>query len=284
MNIPVIDSHLHIWDPKCISYPWLEGNSLLNRAYLPDEYFSSNPAVPIEGMVFVQCECDPVQFMSELEWVASIAAKDNRIRAIIPWAPLEQGEKVRPVLDRMKENRLVKGIRRIIEFEEDQLFCLRPDFIRGVQILAEYGYSFDINIAHHQMPQTIKLVEQCPEVSFILDHAGKPDIRNHVFNSWSENLKRLSEIPQVFCKISGLITEAAWHQWTVDELKPYIEQVVQCFGYDRIVYAGDWPVVLQAGSYTQWFEALAGVTADWQLAEQKKLFHDNAVRFYKLNE
>lgn len=282
MNLPIIDAHLHVWDPNNIYYPWLEENALMNREYLLHDYNNACLGLNIEKMVFVQCECSTSQYMQELQWVTDLAREDARIKAIIPWAPLEDGEKVRPILDQMVKNPLVKGIRRIIEFEKEPDFCLQPSFVRGVQILADYCFSFDINIAHHQMENTIKLVQQCPETLFILDHAGKPDIRNHLFESWSGNIKELSKMSNVYCKVSGLVTEADREHWTVEDLKPYILHILECFGWDRVAFGGDWPVMTQAAEYVQWVKALYDVVKKEPEENLKKLFHDNVIRFYRL--
>ena len=193
-----------------------------------------------------------------------------------------KGEDSRTFLEELKQYPLIKGVRRIIQFEDDLEFCLQPDFVKGVQILADYNLSFDICISHIQMANTIKLVDQCPDINFILDHIGKPDIKNQVLEPWVTELKTLSEFPNVGCKISGLITEADHEKWTKADLKPYIEHVINCFGFDRVLYGGDWLVVTLAGEYTQWIEALEWVLNSCSLDELKKLFHNNAIRVYKI--
>ena len=180
----------------------------------------------------------------------------------------------------MHQNSLVKGIRRIIQFETDIEFCLKPDFIRGVQMLPEYDFSFDLCIIHYQMANAIRLVEQCPEVKFMLDHIGKPDIKNKGYDPWRTEIKRLSRMKNVFCKISGLVNEADHDSWTVNDLKPYIDHVIDCFGFDRVVFGGDWPVVKLAGGHARWFEALNSIIGD--VRDTGKLFYQNADRFYRL--
>lgn len=208
INFPVVDTHLHLWDPSHLRYSWLDSNALLNKPYLPDHYRMACGPVQVEQMVFLQCECDFTQFMDEANWVTSLAHDDPRITGIVPWAPLEKGDDARSDLDRLAANPLIKGIRRIIQFEPDQEFCLRPDFVKGVQALPDYGLHFEICISHGQLANTIKLVQQCPNVQFILDHIGKPDIKNHMYEPWRQELKILAGFPNVWCKMSGLVTEA----------------------------------------------------------------------------
>jgi L-fuconolactonase len=281
-DFPVIDAHLHLWDPKEVDYPWLKDVPELNRAYLLSEYNEACGSVEVEAMAFLQCEADFTQALDEAKWVNRLAIEEPRIKTIIPWAPLEKGEDCRPFLDELKQMPLIKGIRRIIEFEEYPEFCLQPGFIRGVQILADYDYSFDICIQHHQMKNVIKLVEQCPKVDFVVDHIAKPDIIDHLFEPWKSDLKRLAEFPNVVCKMSGLVVEADLENWTKEDLKPYIDYVIECFGFDRLVFGGDWPVVTKAAALTSWIETLDWALTSYSEAEKKKLYHDNALRIYKM--
>jgi L-fuconolactonase len=278
----IIDSHLHLWDPKFLRYPWLDTIPLLNRAHLLNDYNKATEGLQVEKMIFVQCECLFSQCEKEAEWITQLAKQDKRIQGIVPWAPLEIGNKSREVLERYSENQLIKGIRRIIQFEPDPEFCLQPDFVNGVKMLADYNMSFDICISHPQMNRVINLVRQCPQVQFILDHIGKPDIKNQLFEPWKKEIKILAEFENVYCKVSGLVTEADMLQWKKDELKPYIEYVTDCFGIDRIVFGGDWPVVCQAAEYKKWVEALDWALTGFNEDELKKIYRENALRFYRL--
>ena len=149
-------------------------------------------------------------------------------------------------------------------------------------MLPSYDISFDICISHVQMANTIKMVGQCPGVTFILDHIGKPDIKEHVLEPWCTELKTLAEFPNVYCKVSGMITEADHERSTREDLKPHIDHVIGCFGFDRVMYGGDWPVVTLAGEYTRWMEALEWALDGCSPGELRKLFHDNALKVYKI--
>lgn len=279
---PIVDTHVHLWDPGHLRYPWLDDNALLNKPYLLEDYRRACGPVQVEKMVFLQCECDFAQFQQEADWVTSLAQQDPRLQGIVPWAPLEKGDAARPALEKLAQNPLIKGVRRIIQFEPDIEFCLQPDFVKGVQVLADYNLSFDICIFHPQLANTIKLVKQCPNVKFILDHIGKPDIKQHLLDPWRQEIQTLASLPNVWCKVSGLVTEADHEHWTEDDLKPYIDHVVSAFGFDRVIYGGDWPVAYQATEYPRWVETLAWAVSGCSEAELHKLFHDNAIAFYKL--
>ena len=282
-DFPIVDAHLHLWNVNKISYPWLESNPILNKSYLIDDYRQACDPVQVDKMVFIQAECDISQFALEAQWVTQCAREDSRIEGIVPWAPLEKGESARKELDVLARMPLVKGIRRIIQFEDDIEFCLRPSFVRGVQLLADYSFSFDICISHHQMANTIKLVQQCPEVRFILDHIGKPDIKNQLCEPWKQEIKALSAFENVWCKMSGLVNEADMENWTEKDVRPYIDHVIECFGFDRIIYGGDWPVALQATNYPRWVETLSRSVKNCSQSEKEKLFRDNAIKFYNLD-
>jgi L-fuconolactonase len=200
----------------------------------------------------------------------------------VPWAPLEEGDAARPALERLVREPLVKGIRRIIQFEPDPEFCLRPGFVRGVQLLAEFGLHFEICITHAQMENTIRMVRQCPGVRFILDHIGKPDIRAHVIEPWATHLGTLAAMPNVWCKMSGLVSEADHDGWTREDLEPYVDRVIDCFGFDRVMFGGDWPVATLATDYPRWVETLRWAVQGCSDAELRRLFRDNAISFYRL--
>ncbi len=283
LTFPIVDTHLHVWDPHYLNYPWLNGNALLNKPYLLEDFNRACGPVSVGRMVFLQCEVDFAQFMDEAQWVDSLADQDSRLQGIVPWAPLEKGDAARPDLERLASYPRVKGIRRIIQFEPDLDFCLRPDFVRGVQALPDYGLSFDICVDIRHLANTIEMVRQCPDVQFILDHIGKPRIKDQEIDPWREQIKTLAGFPNVWCKMSGLVTEADFQTWTKEQLKPYIDHVITCFDFDRVIYGGDWPVATQASEYPRWVETLLWAVKDCSDSELKKLFHDNAVSFYRLD-
>jgi L-fuconolactonase len=283
-DFPIIDTHLHLWDPKLIRYPWLDNVPLLNKPYLLADFNKACGAVRVEKMVFLQCECDFALYKREADWVTSLAQQDPRIAGIVPWAPLEKGEAAREELAELAKNKLIKGIRRIIQFEPNVEFCLQPDFVRGVQLLADFNLHFEICIkGDEQFANTLKLVRRCPDVTFILNHIGKPFIKERVFEPWKTHLRELAAMPNTWCKMSGLVTEADFKKWTMEDLRPYMDHVIECFGFERVMYGGDWPVAFQATEYPRWVETLCWAVQDASKAEQKKLFKENAVKCYRLN-
>ena len=282
---PVIDTHVHFWDPGRLRYPWLVDLPPLNHPHLPVDHQKATTGIPIEGLVFIQCEADVSQYREEARWVAELAQADPRLRGIVPWAPLEQGEGARSALEELARIPLVKGVRRIIQFEDDPGFCLQPGFVRGVQLLTEFGLSFELCIkGDEQFANILKLARRCPGVSFILDHIGKPFIKEGRRQPWASYLKQLADLPNTWCKISGLVNEAEWGSWDLVDLRPYLDHVLTSFGFGRVCFGGDWPVCTLATTYARWFDALREAVADCSEAEERGLFHDNAVAFYRLED
>jgi L-fuconolactonase len=213
--------------------------------------------------------------------VSKLAADEPRIRGIVAHAPLELGEGARPYLDALAKLPLVKGVRRLAQ-GEDVDFCIQPDFVRGVQLLTEYGFSFDHTIRHEQMEPTLRLAEQCPDVAFVLDHFGKPPVRAGELDPWRTHLRALASQPHVCCKLSGLATEADFESWTRDQLRPYIDVALDAFGAERVFYGGDWPVSTLAIGYRQWIDVLDWATQGLDDQSRRRLFADNAAAFYRL--
>jgi L-fuconolactonase len=279
---PIVDAHLHLWDPHHFRMSWLDGNDLLNRRYGLDEYRAHTEGLPIEAMVYLQVDVEPPYALLEAQWVAERAAEDPRLQAIVAWAPLEHGEQARSFLSALAAlDPRVKGVRRILQSEPAD-FCLESSFVRGVQLLPEYNLSFDICIHHGQLPAVIDMVRQCPETAFVLDHIAKPDIKGHALDPWRAGMRDLAAFPNVVCKISGMVTEADNDAWSADDLRPYVEHVLEVFGEDRVLFGGDWPVMLLASDYRRWVDTLDGLTSGLSDDARRKLWAGNARRFYRL--
>jgi L-fuconolactonase len=283
ITMPIVDAHVHLWDPEYIRIPWLDTSALLNQRYALDEYRQHTDGIDVAAFVYVQVDAAPAYGLIEAQWVADQARADPRLQAIVAWAPIADGLRARSYLDALvRIDPRIKGVRQLLQGESDPAFCLRPDFIRGVRLLAEYGLSFDICIYHHQLTSVVELVRQCPDVSFMLDHLGKPGVAAGLHEPWRAQIVELAALPNVICKVSGLVTEADHQSWQRADLAPYLEHVLAAFGEDRVAFGSDWPVVLLAGGYRRWVETLRELTAQLAPAAQQKLWADNARRFYRL--
>lgn len=282
-DFPLIDAHVHLWDPTHFRMEWLDGNELLNRRYAVPEYREHSAGVQVEAYVYVEVGMAPHYTILEPHWVLERAKEDPRLKGIVAAAPVEYGDQVRAYLTALTAiSPLIKGVRRITQGEKDPKYCLQPAFIKGVQILPDFNLSCDLCINHTQLEGTIELVKQCPKTQFMLDHIAKPNIKEHILEPWREQMKQMAALPNVVCKVSGVVTEADRDHWIVADLKPYIEHVLEVFGEDRVVFGGDWPVALMASKYDRWVKTLDELTAGLKPAAKKKLFADNARRFYRL--
>lgn len=282
IDFPITDTHLHLWDTTKFRYPWLDDIPALNRTFTLEDYNAACGDVKVEKMVFMQCECLPFQYLHEVEWITNLSLEDSRIKGIISRAPLEKGEEVRPEIELLKKNRLVKGVRRIIQTEPDLEFCLRPDFIRGVNLLADYDLTFDICISYIHSKNTIRFINKCPDVPMILDHIGKPDIKGKVLDPWRDEIAEISKYPNVFCKVSGMVTEADHQNWSINDLRQYIDHIINCFGFDRLMFATDWPVISLAAGIPLWVNTLDTILGGCSRVDLEKLFFRNAMNFYRI--
>ena len=283
-NVPIIDAHVHLWNPDVFPIPWLTQVPAINYPFGLPEYDEQTRTLPISGMVYVEVDVAPQFALLEVEHIVELATHNPRLLGIVAAAPVHYGEQVCVYLDALRKlGPLIKGVRRNLQGEHDLHFCLQPTFVQGVQLLAEYGYTFDICIRHEQLPAVAELVQQCPNVMFILDHCGKPNIREHKLDPWRADLKRLATLPNVWCKMSGLLTESDLQRWQFSDFVPYVTHVLEVFGEQRILFGGDWPVMLQAGSYTQWAEMVAQLITHLPEAAQRAILGENAQHFYRLD-
>jgi L-fuconolactonase len=282
-DFPIVDSHVHLCDPQRFDYPWMTSAPSLDRVVLPAHLTEAAGPVQVEHFVFVEVDVAMPQHVAEAEWVSQLAQSDLRLKGIVAALPLEKGPEVAPELDQLLALPELRSVRRLIQNQPDPDFCIRPGFIAGLKMLAPHDIAFDICIFHHHLPNTIEMVRQCPEVRFVLDHIGKPAIKEGLFEPWGENLRKLAELPNVHCKISGVVTEADHRSWTREQIRPYIAHAVECFGFDRIMFGGDWHVSELATTYPEWVEIVDWIVDGCSDDEKRKLFRDNAISFYRLD-
>ena len=281
MSVPaIVDSHVHLWNPAQLRYSWLDGLAALNRAFLPADFAAASATANVGKIIFVECGCEPAQSLAEANWISDLAKTEPWLKGIVAHASLEQGKAAREGLEKLASRPLVKGIRRNLQGENGADFCLRPEFIAGIQTLAEFNFTFDLCIRHEQLRGIAELVRRVPQVTFVLDHFAKPDVRHGKFEAWAADLKSLAASPNVVCKISGLATEADWQKWRPDDLKFYFERALECFGFDRVLFGGDWPVATLATSYHRWLETVQNYFSFATEIDRIKLFQTNTERIY----
>jgi L-fuconolactonase len=287
-NFPIIDTHLHIWDFYQLNYSAFKGHPLFGRSYQIEDYQRDCGELDIEAMVFLECYADfsstDGQYIEEIKFVEESSKRDPRIRGIVPMAPVEWGASVETILEEMRDNHpAVKGIRRIIEFDKDpRALALSGNFIEGVNRLAKFGYHFEINVNHTQMDIVKDFVKMVPDVRMILDHCGKPGIVEGAIEQYQNDVAELSKHPNLWIKLSDLPVEADHNNWTEDDLKPYIDATIESFGFDRTIYAGDYPICLQATTLSRWVEVLDEALSGCSHEELWNFYRENANKFYNL--
>ena len=275
-----IDSHMHFWDPGRLDYPWLENEPALNRPYGPERPDSGRHH--ISGVVFVEAGRRPEQCLAEVEWVDSLAQTRPGLLGIVAHAPVEDAAGRTEVLAALADRPLVVGVRRNIQ-DEAPGFALAAEFVRGVRSLARYGLAFDLCVRHWQLAEVAALVGQVPQVTFVLDHLGKPPVATGGRERWRDDLRRLAAHPNVVCKLSGLTTEADHATWDEADVLPYLRDALTVFGAERCMFGGDWPVATLATGYERWIDVVSAALADLPAADQEAVMSGTAQRVYQLN-
>lgn len=286
----IIDTHLHVWDMSQLRYSAFEANPRLNRSFHVEDYARDCGRLEVEAMVFIECYADfdseGGQYLEEVRFVEDEASRDARLRGIVPMAPLERGRDAMSMLEKIHESdHRVKGIRRIIEFDDDpRALALSDDFIEGVGLLEKYDWHFEINVNHTQMDIVREFVPRLPGVRMVLDHCGKPGIAEGALEQYRADLAELSQYPNLCVKLSGLPTRANADHWTVKDILPFIATTLDCFGPERTMFGGDYPICLRATTMQQWVDALDQAFAELGLSDSeiRKIYRDNANGFYRL--
>jgi L-fuconolactonase len=281
-NFPIVDSHVHLYDIGRLRYGWLEAAPKLKRTYLLDDFDRARGPVEVDKIVFAEVWVDPGLHLEEAAFVQSLADNDPRLCGMVAHAPLEKGPSVEADLISLQKYKILRGIRRLIEIERDPSFCLEPGFIAGLRLLPKYHLTFDICVKHWALTFGLELARRCPEVSFVLDHIGKPDIKHGLREPWWSQIREMARLPNVIVKVSGVITEADHARWNKEDVKPYIAHVLDEFGFDRVMYGSDWTVSELTHSYPTFVEILDEVIAGASEAEKRKVYRDTAIRTYRL--
>jgi len=279
----MIDSHVHFFDLACLRYPWLAAHPEINRSFDSEAFFDAALPARVEKLVFVEAAVAPGLNVAEARLVQEMAALEPRIAGIVAHAPVEKGAAVEEDLDALGALPALRGIRRLIQGEADPGICLEPNFVEGVRRLARHGLSFDLCVKSWALGYALELARRCPDVVFILDHIGKPDIRHGLLEPWWGQMRQLAALDNVYCKISGAITEARHPGWRPTDVLPYVAHSIECFGFGRVMFGGDWPVSALTHGYGTWLDFVTDVVKGSTEAEIQALFRGNAARLYRLD-
>jgi L-fuconolactonase len=273
-----IDAHQHFWNYSAREYDWIDDSMhRLRRDFLPQDLKSELGAHGFDGCVAVQTR----QSLQETEWLLDLAEKSPWILGVVGWVDLQAAD-VHSQLQKASRNPKLVGIRHIVQSEPDDRFLMRPDFLRGVAALGEFGLAYDILIYARHLPVAIEFVQCFPKQSFVLDHLGKPRIKAGEISDWADGIRQLASFQNVFCKLSGLITEADWQYWTAEQIIPYLDVAFEAFGPQRLMIGSDWPVCLVAGSYARAVQLVKDYVRRRAAASEDDVLGNNAASFYRL--
>ena len=274
----VIDAHHHFWRYNPREYGWISPEmGILRRDFLPVDLSREAGAAGVSGVVSVQAR----QTVEETRWLLELAKNHDFIRGVVGWAPLIS-DRLRADLEPLAANRKLRGLRHVLQDEADPHYMLREDFNRGIRQLKDLDLRYDILIYERHLPQSIELVDRHPNQIFVLDHVAKPRIGERVISPWRENLIELARRPNVYCKLSGMVTEADHQSWTPEQLRPYVEVALDAFGPRRLMFGSDWPVCLLACDYRRWYETVHDFSSKLSADEKARLFGATAVEAYGL--
>lgn len=273
-----IDAHQHYWRYNSKEYEWIdESMSAIRRDFLPEDLKPELQHNGFGGSVAVQTR----QTLEETRWLLELAEKSASILGVVGWVDLCSPE-VRSQLHSFAKNRKLVGIRHIVQGEPDDRFLLRPDFLRGISLLQEFDLAYDILIYTRHLAVAAEFVERFQRQRFVLDHLAKPPIKSGEIKLWAEGIRRLAAFPNVFCKLSGLVTEGDWERWTPEQVRPYLDVAFGSFGPERLMIGSDWPVCLVASSYTRVIELVKSYLDRYSSEVREAVMGGNAERFWRL--
>ncbi|MBM3838229.1 MAG: amidohydrolase [Verrucomicrobia bacterium] len=271
-----IDAHQHFWKYDAGEYLWItEEKNILRRDYLPEDLEKEQAKVQFDGSIAVQAR----QTLEESHWLLKLADRNDRIKGVVGWVDLGS-DRVVEQLETFAAHLKFVGVRHVVQDEPDDRFILRPEFLCGLEMLKRFDLTYDLLIYPRQLPAALEVVSRFPEQPFVLDHLAKPQIKDRVLSPWKEQIQELAAFPNVFCKISGMVTEADWRAWKPEDFTPYLDVVSETFGEDRLMVGSDWPVCLLAASYAEVVALARDYFKSLSEAARKKIFGENACKFY----
>jgi L-fuconolactonase len=273
------DAHHHLWTYSSAEYPWIaDGMTALRRDFLPAKLESEMRNAGVEAAVAVQA-CQTVE---ETRWLLRMAQLHPFIGGVVGWAPIASPD-FRDHLELLADSPRLKGLRHMLQDEPDDRYMLREYFQTGIAALRATGLVYDILIYSRQLPFATQLADRNPNQMFVLDHMAKPKIRTGEISPWREDIQELARRPNVFCKLSGMVTEADWNHWAIQDLRPYFEIALDSFGPERLLAGSDWPVCTLASGYGRWWATLREMVSGLSQSEQQNILGANAIRVYSLN-
>jgi L-fuconolactonase len=276
----IVDSHQHFWQIGRFDFPWMTAEvDVLCYDYLPTTLEPVLQRNNVRQTILVQAS----NSREETRWLLKLADENPFIAGVVGWVDL-QSEDVGTELMEFAAHPKFKGVRHLVEGEPANDWLAQPRVIHGLRELAERGLSYDLLVHSRHLKYAKTAVNECPELRFVIDHLAKPPIARAEIDEWARELKSFAIAPNVWCKLSGLVTEASWPNWRVEDFVPYVDKALECFGPQRMMFGSDWPVCLLAASYEQVIEVFQTLLADLSEADRDLIFSKNAAQFYRIDE
>jgi L-fuconolactonase len=273
-----IDSHQHFWRYRPETHGWIDGSmAVLKRDFLPPDLEPLLRSHGFDGCIAVQAS----QTLDDTRFLLSLAEHHPFILGVVGWVDLLSPELERQ-LEELARHPRFKGVRHIAQSEPDDAFLARADVVRGIAALEPFGLAYDILIYARQLPAAIELARRLPRQRFVLDHIAKPEIKGGRLSPWKERIQELASFPNVLCKVSGMVTEAAWRGFTAADFRPYLDVVLRAFGPERLMFGSDWPVCTLAADYGTVAGIVQGALAGHPAAEREAVLGGNAAHFYRI--
>lgn len=274
----IIDAHQHFWQLGRFDYPWMKSDvEVLYRDYLPEQLEPVLKENGVSSTVLVQAS----NSVSETRWLLELANTYPFIAGVVGWVDLESPE-VDQQLDEFTAYPKFKGVRHLVESEPDDDWLVRPAVLNGLRQVAGSGVTYDLLVHTRHLKHVARLADACPDLLMVIDHMAKPPIASREFDSWFRELKPVAANPNVYCKLSGLVTEAKWDSWHTDDLGPYVDAAFELFGPDRLMFGSDHPVCLLAASYARVLDSFHELSQDLPDDAHQQIFSRNAIDFYRL--
>ena len=274
----IIDSHQHFWQYNPVKHAWIDdAMAVVRKDFMPSDLAKVYQENGVDGCVAVEADQNP----AETDFLLKLASETNFIKGVVGWIDL-RSDSIESKLEARKSQEKLKGFRHVVQAEADHNFLLRPNFLRGVSLLEKHNYTYDILIFPHQLGATLEFVKRFPNQKFIIDHIAKPYIKDGFYDGWAVLMQEIAKQENVFCKLSGMITEADYNHWKPEQIHPYMDLVLEAFGANRLLFGSDWPVCLVAGNYSKVKGLVGHFISKLRAHEQQNIMGTNAIKFYNL--
>ncbi len=281
--IPIIDTHQHLWDLNILQLNWVRGAGELGKNHIMSDYLREAQGLNIARTIYMEVDALESQHEVEAEYVLDLCGRPDSPMAAAVVGGRPDDYRFKEYIDKLAHSPYFKGVRQVLHGNTKRCYSLSGEFLRGLQALGDLRLRFDLCMRPEDLTDALTVCRECPDTLFVLDHCGNASVQSPDLNHWKKDIEALAKAPNIICKISGVVSTAKRGEWSAADLEPIISHCVQVFGHDRVMFGSDWPVCTTTATLHEWVAALQQIVCSWSETNQRKLFYDNAVRFYELN-